>query len=206
MTAERLRGTVGVLLTGAGVAAALTLVFLSMRAVLDVGGYCASGGPYEIATPCPKHVAGTLILSIWVGLVLVGLYVWQAARAHAPSLVALLWPALFLSLGSNFLEYGVRGGGVVGWLICGVLFVLMGGVPLALALPDLWRHLVQGHDPPPSFGGGAARAVVSRVRQRAGGADLADQLERLDELHRSGALDDLEYANAKDRVIRGKPA
>jgi hypothetical protein len=34
--------------------------------------------------------------------------------------------------------------------------------------------------------------------------DMTESLERLDELHRSGALDDLEYAKAKDRVIRGE--
>ena len=50
-------------------------------------------------------------------------------------LVALAWPALFLGLGWNFLEYGVRnpfGDGVeLGWLIPGVIFMIMGGVPLA---------------------------------------------------------------------------
>jgi len=35
---------------------------------------------------------------------------------------------------------------------------------------------------------------------------MTESLERLDELHRSGALDDLEYAKAKDRVIRGETA
>jgi hypothetical protein len=32
---------------------------------------------------------------------------------------------------------------------------------------------------------------------------VTDSLAKLDQLHRSGALDDLEYAKAKDRVIRG---
>ena len=35
---------------------------------------------------------------------------------------------------------------------------------------------------------------------------MTDSLERLDELHRKGALDDLEYAKAKDRIIRGESA
>ena len=49
----------------------------------------------------------------------------------------LAWPALFLSLGWNFLEYGffaVEGDWVWSWLFCGVLFVLMGAVPLAIGL------------------------------------------------------------------------
>jgi hypothetical protein len=48
----------------------------------------------------------------------------------------LAWPGLFLSLGWNFLEFTFSppGGGLAwGWLICGVLFVLMGGLPLILA-------------------------------------------------------------------------
>src|SRR3712207_7813523 len=40
----------------AGMAACLTLVFLGMRAVMDVGGACADGGPFVIDTPCPDGV------------------------------------------------------------------------------------------------------------------------------------------------------
>ena len=36
--------------------------------------------------------------------------------------------------------------------------------------------------------------------------DMTESLERLDELHRRGALDDFEYARAKDRVLRGEKA
>jgi hypothetical protein len=51
----------------------------------------------------------------------------------------LAWPALFLSLGWNFLEYGVdppdgSANVVWGWLFCGVLFVLMGGLPLLFGI------------------------------------------------------------------------
>ena len=47
----------------------------------------------------------------------------------------LAWPGLFLSLGWNFLEFAFlpQGGLAWGWLICGVVFVLMGGLPLLLA-------------------------------------------------------------------------
>ena len=30
------------------VAVGLTVLFLGMRSVMEIGGYCASGGPYEI--------------------------------------------------------------------------------------------------------------------------------------------------------------
>src|SRR5436190_15088757 len=42
----------------AGGTAALTILFLSMRAVMRIGGFCASGGPYQIQTQCPKGVPG----------------------------------------------------------------------------------------------------------------------------------------------------
>ena len=49
-------------------------------------------------------------------------------------------PALFLSLGWNFLEFGLRPPGgepgevVWSWLFCAVVFGLMGAVPLAVAV------------------------------------------------------------------------
>jgi hypothetical protein len=53
---------------------------------------------------------------------------------------------------------------------------------------------------------GKASAAVSGLRRRDGGAapppaDESAQLERLDELHRSGALDDEEFTAAKQRVL-----
>ncbi len=48
----------------AGLAACLTLVWLSMRAVMNVGGFCAEGGPYVIETPCPDGVPLLLMMGI----------------------------------------------------------------------------------------------------------------------------------------------
>src|SRR4051794_21387719 len=51
-----------------------------------------------------------------------------------PKWALLAWPALFLSLGYNFWDYGLDApgeqGANAGWIVCGVLFVLMGGLPL----------------------------------------------------------------------------
>ena len=49
----------------AGLAMCLTLVFLAMRAVMDVGGFCAEGGPYVIETHCPEGVPLVLIGGIF---------------------------------------------------------------------------------------------------------------------------------------------
>lgn len=124
----------------AGLAASILVIFMAMRAVLDIGGFCAEGGPYEIETHCPAGVP-LLMTVAFPGLFgFGGLMVWRGARIGGSYAVAaaLAWPALFLSLGWNFLEYGfapVGGGGWAwGWLLCGVVFVIMGGGPLLFAL------------------------------------------------------------------------
>jgi hypothetical protein len=127
----------------ATLAACLTVLFLCMRSVMDIGGSCASGGPYEIANPCPAGVAGLMVGSIWIGLVAVAVMLYGGHKTGGPTLVVFAWPALFLSLGFNFLQYGIHppsGEGLVwGWLICGVLFVAMGGIPLIGAIA-WYRH------------------------------------------------------------------
>ena len=138
-----------------------------MRAVMDLGGFCASGGPYEIAVECPDAVIATTPLSILGGFLAAGLIIWGAAGLPGAwmSLVFLAWPALFLSLGWNFLEYGFfppEGGWVWSWLFCGVLFVLMGAVPLVIG--D--RRLPRGGRRRPRLrlgpGGGPAAAESAR--------------------------------------------
>src|SRR4051794_37684850 len=126
----------------AGLTAALTLLWLSMRAVLDVGGYCAEGGPYEIAQHCPDGVALLLPLAIFGGLGCAALMGWKGAVLGGPyaGLVLLAWPALFISLGWNFLEFAFfppppETGIELGFLIPGVLFVIMGAFPLIGFLP-----------------------------------------------------------------------
>ena len=124
---------VGVFLVAAG----LTVLFLGMRSVMDLGGYCASGGPYEIRQECPDN-AWMIPVSIFVGLAGVAFVIAGTFRG-GPKLVALACPALFLVLGWNFLEYAFDppppdDGLVWGWLICGVVFVAMGGIPLLFVL------------------------------------------------------------------------
>ena len=79
--------------------ACLTVLWLCMRSVMDIGGTCASGGPYEIANPCPTGVAGLMVGSIWIGLVAVAVTLYGGHKTGGPTLVVFAWPALFLSLG-----------------------------------------------------------------------------------------------------------
>jgi hypothetical protein len=200
------RGAVARLLVSAfGLAACVTVIFLSMRAVMDIGGACASGGPYVPVQSCPAGVPALMTIGMLGLFGFGGLGMWagtQVGRGWA-ALPLLAWPALFLSLGWNFLEYGIgppggQSGPEIGWLVCGVVFVAIGGIPLVIAISA--RHELRTD---------GAAAVARRYRMslppspapsRSGGNDL-DRLERLAGLHRAGDLTDDEFAAAKRRLL-----
>lgn len=211
---------------------AIASVWLGMRAVMDLGGYCASGGPYEIQVECPDGVSLIMFVAFPIGFLGAGLMVWKGVRLGGgwAGLVGLAWPALFLSLGFNFLQYGVSppggGGFELGWLIPGVIFVLMGGFPL-LGWISLRDHttILPGVSPRPTPKDYAelSRALREAARMRAakernppppvaavGRAEVAgagapktlvEGLERLAALHTAGSLTDGEYEDAKRALI-----
>ena len=132
----------GFLLTALGLlvaAASITVLYLGMRDVMEIGGTCASGQtPYVIEDPCPTGT-WAIPVSIFTGLAGLGIYALGALPLGGPRWILLAWPALFLSLGWNFWDYGLDPPGDAtglewGWIVCAVLFVLMGGVPLIIAL------------------------------------------------------------------------
>lgn len=203
------------------VTACLTVLFLSMRAVMSVGGYCASGGPYGIAVECPDQVVVLLPLSIVLGIVAAFVYAYASSQLPGPRLWPLLWPALFLSLGWNFMEFAVADGdsGVVwGWLICGVVFVAMGLLPLWLVLSKGALRALLWSDAPsavpvdpyretgyPAASTRRAPTPVSTVPESSKSGDgLTGELERLTLLHERGALTGAEFAAAKKRLLEGE--
>jgi hypothetical protein len=220
----------------AGLAASLTIIWLSMRAVLDIGGYCADGGPYEIAHHCPDGVGLLLTLSIFVGLGCAGLMGWKGATLGAPydGLVTLAWPALFISLGWNFLQFGlfspVGDSGIeLGFLIPGILFVIMGAAPLVAYLPsgkqskqksetpllDMAAHVEQEHDHKMDTQRSQLLGdMIQEAQNRSSGqapaqpsslttenSDLVGKLERLSALYRAGSLTQAEFEKAKLALI-----
>jgi hypothetical protein len=134
----------GFLVGMAGIAASITVVFLGMRSVLDVGGQCASGGPYDIAVQCPDGT-WTLPLAVFAGLGFAFLAGAAGARIGGlyASMAGLAWVGLFCSLGFNFLQWGIAppadpsvdssGGGII-FVLLGVMFEVMGIVPLVTTL------------------------------------------------------------------------
>ncbi len=192
----------------------LTLVFLSMRAVMDIGGYCASGGPYVIAQECPEGAAALMPVGIIVGLLGLWMYAVSVSRLPGPRLTLLTWSALFLSLGWNFWEYGLNppdgsDGLVWGWIICGIAFVLMGGFPLLglfnryVAKQMLWADAPSDMPVDPYRDTPAPVSVrhLTAPTPSTPTDSIPEALERLAELHRSGALTDEEFRAAKQRVL-----
>lgn len=123
-----------------GLVLCITIMYLGMRAVMDVGGMCAEGGPYEIRQECPDGAPLALILGSF------GLFGFGALALGAGQVVGgwgwtagLAWTGLFAVLGWNFLEYGIidppAGETIIwGWLIPGIVFELMAFGPVLLGL------------------------------------------------------------------------
>jgi hypothetical protein len=194
----------------------ITLIFLGMRAVMAIGGACADGGPFVPVRPCPEGVPLAMTAAIFGLFGSVGLIVLFGSRFGGGwgGLALLGWPVLFISLGWNFLEFGVQppdGSGLAwGWLICGVVFVLMGALPLVVGVVTV--RSVGGVSSRPAGAAPLARAVAQRMVPRrtvpSGGVarpdpgdELVERLERLAELHRRGDLSETEFQAAKARVI-----
>jgi hypothetical protein len=202
----------------AGVAlgsACLTLMFLGMRSVMDIGGACAEGGPYVPVQPCPDGAALALIGGSFGLFAAAGLMIWFGSRLGKGyvTLVFLGWPALFISLGFNFLQYGLNPppGQPVEWgfLVPGVLFWIIGIGPLLFGIWG-WRAARSGRSTSAAVTLNRLSDSVTRPNAfEAGGSSSAprdedavvEELERLSRLHAAGSLTDDEFAAAKARVL-----
>lgn len=192
-----------------GLAFSITILWLSMRVVMGIGGSCASGGPYVPAVECPDIVVALTPLSILGLFVFGGIAAWGAAGLSGAwmELIFLTWPALFLSLGWNFLEFGLNPPGAGpgelawGWLICAVVFGLMGGVPLIGAV----LAVREASPRPRTYAGGRVviqpRPNTISSMSTAPSTPVTDRLERLARLRRNGDLTDAEFEAAKRATL-----
>ena len=71
-------------------AVCLTWTFFAMRAVMDVGGSCADGGPYVSAQPCPGG-AGLIAIAIPVMVITAMAGSAAALSVSAPNLLIPMW-------------------------------------------------------------------------------------------------------------------
>ena len=131
----------------------LTWTFLGMRAVMDIGGACATGGPYVPVQPCPEGASA--LLSAGIPLLLLATFAASgiALDAARPSLLLPMWVLLFGSLGWNFLEYAFGEDEVaVGWLVRGIMFELMALPALVLWFGSSWLRGFVTERPPSDSG------------------------------------------------------
>jgi hypothetical protein len=121
--------------------ASFGVLFQIALAVMALGGYCASGGPYVIAVECPDN-AWLAPVSIWVGIgaVLAGI---ALTAGFGTPVVGWAWTILFVGLGGAFLASFVTAGDIVG-LIVGVMFVVMGLVPFVFGFRTSAQRMVLG--------------------------------------------------------------
>ncbi|MFN4001290.1 hypothetical protein [Microcella sp.] len=121
---------------------AITLLFQAVTALSDLGGYCARGGPFEIAVECtdaivaftPTSIIGGLV-AVFIGSVL--------AQGFGVSMLAFAWPALFVSLAVTFFRSFLLYADLSGLLI-GIMFVVMGLAPLVLMLRSAPQRMLLG--------------------------------------------------------------
>lgn len=135
----------GVFFAVLGFTLCLTILYLGMRGVLKLGGFVASGGPYEIAHPAPSWI-WTMPVSIFAGFFFVILYWRCSRRVGGVNSILMAWSALFISLGYNFFEFGFNPPGMDqgvawAWIICGVLFWLMGAPPLIFMVITFFKMI-----------------------------------------------------------------
>jgi hypothetical protein len=104
-------------------------LYQAAAVVIGLGGYCASGGPYVIETECPEAVIVFAPIGIFGMFAAAGIAL-VFARGFGLSLVAWAWPILFVGLGYQFILGAVGGVGVISNIIVGVMFIVMGLVPV----------------------------------------------------------------------------
>lgn len=129
-------------------ASALTLLCLAAL-WLSAEGTCATGGPYVIGQECSANVGWlfpvapiTCLVAVVLGMVLAG--------GFGTQLVAWFWPLMFISLGGVFLGATAYPGSTVAEVLCGVMSLLLGGLPLLLLRKYGLRPSVAGTE---SLGG-----------------------------------------------------
>jgi hypothetical protein len=145
--------TVGIV----GFSAFLTTLYTGFRHVEAGGGFCASGGPYQIAHQCTAGDTRQVFIGVIGMLIFGGVFVGLTGFADGPILVpsGLLWAALFGSLGAGFIvaPKGTSSGSNYG---VGILFLLMaaGGLWPAITSGVGWLRRGGAPEPDdPAFGG-----------------------------------------------------
>jgi hypothetical protein len=148
--------------------------------MINSGGTCASGGPYQINPDqvCSAGQTGLLMGGIFGGLLFAGILIGASSwygGAKLSGVGLLLWAALFGALGYNFMSLGLNPpphmSGGTGWIVCGVIFLLMalgGLIPGLMALGSYFKDSAHPEEAKPIFDAPIVRANVEFVRNMPG--------------------------------------
>ena len=107
------------------------MVVMAALAVINIGGYCAEGGPYVIAQHCPKGSA--VVLSVGFPLMfLIGFGYVMAKPLSWPSTIGWLWPVLFVGMAIAFFIGASNAPGGIGWagILTGIIMLAIGLAPV----------------------------------------------------------------------------
>ena len=112
-----------------------TLLLLVAASIVGLGATsCATGGPFDVRTPCPD--ASWLImvpLPLAIGALAVGAYL---GGGFGTPLTTWAFPLTFVGFGIAFFIGAFAAGVGWGFVVCGALFLVMGAIPAAIFL---WR-------------------------------------------------------------------
>ena len=107
----------------------------------NLGGSCASGGPYQIAVQCPE-TDGPFVAAA-VALIFVAIFGYLLAGGFGVSLMPVAWLVLFGGFGALFI-IGFFAMGLGSGIIVGPVFLLMSIVPFGFMLLAAPRSLFLG--------------------------------------------------------------
>ena len=115
-------------------AAGTVALFAGSLEIMGVGGFCAEGGPYEIAVHCPTGSGAGITLGMFAVAAGVILGVFGAQGFGTPA-HGFFWSLLFGVEGIAFVIAAIllADGISIAWLICGVLFLALAVPPLLMA-------------------------------------------------------------------------
>ncbi|MBI5232524.1 MAG: hypothetical protein HY876_10230 [Coriobacteriales bacterium] len=146
-TGLRLGSWVGAVVGAFGMAASVTVLIFSNRALMEQGGFAASGGPYEIAHPVPEGswVWPVAFVGVWL---FTGMQYVFANRIDGYRLAYAMWCVLWSGVGGYSLWYGfnppVGSAPAWGWIVMGGVFLLVGvgsAVGFVLMRPlEAWKR------------------------------------------------------------------
>ena len=120
-------------------AVSITWFLIGVRAQMEVGYSCASGGPYVVVNPCPHHTTSLVLVGMFLSLVPALAGSMASLSVGAPNLLVPHWTFMLGGLSVLLFISSVQDGWVFGAIIAGMLGVLFGLPGLYLMSP--WQRL-----------------------------------------------------------------